>query len=408
MRFITRDTLELATAQPDADHEALPVSSHGARVRVVHIINDLTVGGAEMMLYKLLSSTDRERYDTTVVTLSSGGDLLRERIERLGVSVQCVGMRPPAPSPASLLRLVKLVRGLDPDLIQGWMYYGNLGAQLAARFLPRAPATVWNVRQSVPSLAKEKTLTALAIRLGARLSKRPAAIIYNSEKSAAQHESLGYDGSRARILHNGFDTTAFVPSVEARAAVRAELGLAPDALLVGLIGRFHPAKDHANFLRAAAAVSETHREAHFALSGRGVHGGNEALCETIARLKLGRSVHLLGERQDVARLMASFDIAVSSSAQEGFPNVIGEAMSCGVPCVVTDVGDSAKLVGRTGLVVPPRNADALAQAMLELIRLGRKERAKLGEAARARIRENFLLSSVIARYEALYADVLLK
>jgi glycosyltransferase involved in cell wall biosynthesis len=407
MRLITRDTLDLPAAPTDAAREALPVGRGGEAVRVVHIINDLTVGGAEMMLYKLLSSTDHTRYNKTVVTLSAGSDL-RERIEQLGVRVHCVGMRAPAPSPASLLRLVRLVRRLDPDLIQGWMYYGNLGAQLAASFSPRAPATVWNVRQSVYSLGQEKPLTALAIRLGARLSKRPAAIIYNSMKSAAQHESLGYDGGKARILHNGFDTAVFAPSTEARRGVRAELGLAPDALLVGMVGRFHPSKDHANFLRAAATLSESRTEVHFVLSGRSVQRDNDALCETVARFGLGNRVHMLGERQDVARLMASFDIVVSSSAQEGFPNVIGEAMSCGVPCVVTDVGDSAKLVGPTGLVVPPRNSDALAQALRELIRLGRDGRAKLGEAARERIRENFLLSSVIAQYEALYADILRK
>jgi glycosyltransferase involved in cell wall biosynthesis len=407
MRYVTRHTLDLPTARPDAARVALPVRRGGAPVRVVHVINDLTVGGAEMMLYKLLSSTDQALYNKTVVTLSAGRDL-RERIERLGVRVHCVGMRAPAPSPASLVRLVRLVRSLDPDLIQGWMYYGNLGAQLAAAFSPRAPVTVWNVRQSVYSLAHEKPLTSLAIRMGARLSKRPAAIIYNSTKSASQHESLGYDGGRAHILHNGFDTSAFAPSAEARAGVRAELGLAPDALLIGLVGRFHPAKDHANFLRAAAALSKDCPEVHFVLSGRGVQHGNDALRETIARLGLGNRVHLLGERQDVARLMASFDIVVSSSAQEGFPNVIGEAMSCGVPCVVTDVGDSAKLVGPTGLVVPPRNPDALAKAVRELINLGRNGRAKLGEAARERISENFLLSSVIAQYESLYRDLLRK
>lgn len=387
--------------------DALPArrDGDGAAIRIVHVINDLTVGGAEMMLYKLLSSTDHARHETTVVTLSNSGEL-RARVEQLGVRVHGVGMRPPAPSPASLLRLVRLVRRLDPDLIQGWMYYGNIAAQLAASFSPRHPATVWNIRQSVYSLAHEKPVTALAIRLGARLSSRPAAIIYNSMKSAAQHEALGYRGGKAHIIHNGFDTAAFAPSAEARAGVRVELGLTPDALLVGLIGRYHPAKDHANFLRAAAALSEGRPEARFVLSGRGVHQGNGALCESIERLGLGGRVHLLGERQDVARLMASFDIIVSSSSREGFPNVIGEAMACGVPCVVTDVGDSARLVGTTGLVVPPRNAEALAQAVRELIHLGLEGRAKLGAAARERIRENFQLESVIAQYESLYRDVL--
>lgn len=402
---MTPDTLDLPAARRDASDCALPARRCGAAaIRIVHVINDLTVGGAEMMLYKLLSSTDRARHDTTVITLRDGGEL-RNGIEGFGVRVYSLGMRPPAPSPASFLRLIRLVRRLNPDLIQGWMYYGNICAQLAATFSPRRPATVWNVR-SVYSLAQEPLVTALTIRLGARLSRRPAAIIYNSMKSAVQHESHGYRADKTRIIHNGFDTAAFAPSAEARASVRVELGLTPDALLVGLIGRYHPAKDHANFLRAAAALSEGRPEASFVLSGRGVHRGNDALCDAIGHLGLGGRVHLLGERQDVARLMASCDIIISSSSREGFPNVVGEAMSCGVPCVVTDVGDSANLVGPTGLVVPPRNHEALAQAGRELIHLGFNGRAKLGEAARARIRENFHLESVVAQYEALYNDVL--
>ncbi|HKO41868.1 MAG TPA: glycosyltransferase [Pyrinomonadaceae bacterium] len=403
--------IERSTDLPVAGHRAgedlLARRNGNEPLKIVHIISDLVVGGAEMNLYRLLSGIDLARYQTTVVTLRDGGEL-RERIKALGVEVYSLGMRPPAPSPGSLVRLIRLMRRLDPDLIQGWMYYGNLAAQFAAPLLSRRPVTVWGVRQSIYSLTREKPMTALAIWLSARLSKRPAAIIYNSTKGAVQHESIGYEGGKSRIIYNGFDLEAFAPSQKARLSVRAELGLPPDAMVIGLIGRYHPAKDHANFLSAAAILAKDHPEIHFVLSGRGVHRENRTLGAVMKPLGFNGNVHLLGERKDVARLMASFDISVSSSAREGFPNVVGEAMACGVPCVVTDVGDSAKLVGSTGLIVPPRNPEALAQAWRELVAMGASSRTQLGHAARERIRDNFQLPSIIGQYEELFTSVLQK
>ena len=398
---------DLPVAGRTAGEDLLARRNGDVPLKIVHVISDLVVGGAEMNLYRLLSGIDRARYDTTVVTLSDGGELC-ERVKDLGVQVYSLGMRSPAPSPRSLVRLIRLMRWLDPDLIHGWMYYGNLAAQFAATVLSGRPATVWGVRQSIYSLTREKPATALAIWLSARLSKRPSAIIYNSTKSAVQHESIGYEGGKARIIYNGFDLEAFTPSQEARLSVRAELGLPPDALVIGLIGRYHPAKDHANFLSAAAILAKDHPKIHFVLSGRGVHRENRRLGAVMKPLGFNGNVHLLGERQDMPRLMASFDISVSSSAREGFPNVVGEAMACGVPCVVTDVGDSAKLVGSTGLVVPPRNPEALAQAWRELMTLGASGRTQLGQAARERIRENFQLASVVGQYEELFKSVLQK
>lgn len=403
--------IERSTDLPAAGHRAgedlLARRNGDVPLKIVHIISDLVVGGAEMNLYRLLSGIDLARYQTTVVTLSDGGELC-ERVKALGVQVYSLGMRRPAPSPKSLVQLIRLMRRLEPDLIQGWMYYGNLAAQFAATLLSRRPATVWGVRQSIYSLAREKPTTALAIWLSARLSKRPAAIIYNSSKGAVQHESIGYDGGKSRIIYNGFDLEAFSPSQKARLSVRAELGLPPDAMVIGLIGRYHPAKDHANFLNAAAILAKDHPKIHFVLSGRGVHRENRSLGAVMKSLGFNGNVHLLGERDDVPRLMASFDISVSSSVREGFPNVVGEAMACAVPSVVTDVGDSAKLVGSTGLVVPPRSPEALAQACRELVTLGASGRAQLGQAARERIRENFHLEKIIGQYEELFKSVLEK
>jgi len=311
------------------------------------------------------------------------------------------------PGPASAWRLIRLVRNLRPDVIQGWMYHANLAAQLAGALNTGPVPVVWNIRGSSYVLRNEKPLTAATIWLGAKLSKLPVKIINNSKVSAVEHEQrLAYCAEKRHIIPNGFDTDLFTPSAEARISVRSELGLAEDALLIGLVARYHTMKDHANFLEAAAVLLKTHPRVHFVLAGEGIDIHNKNLLELINRFGVSSQVHLLGERSDTARITAALDIASSSSAfGEGFPNVVGEAMACGIPCVVTDVGDSGWIVGETGRVVPPRDALALAGAWQELIEIGDEQRQALGKEARRRVLKNFSLDAIVRQYEALYEQV---
>lgn len=375
-------------------------------VRIVHIINNLSIGGAEMMLYKLLSRTSRERFEPVVVSLIGRGTL-GDRIEALDVPVYSMGMKPQMPAPTAIWRLIRLVRRLRPDLIQGWMSHGNLAAQLAGAFAPGAGPVLWNVRRSLYSLDHEKFTSKAVIKLGARLSGLPAKILYNSRIGAIQHERFGYHTDKTLVIPNGFDTELFVPSTEARNVVRLELDISENGILIGLVGRYSPMKDHANFLRAAALLLRSHPDVHFVLSGRGVVWENHALGELIRELGIAEQVRLLGERADIPRLMAALDIASSSSAyDEGFPNVVGEAMSCGVPCVVTDVGDSAWVVGETGRVVPPRSSEALCAAWRELVEMGTAARRELGMRARQRIKDQFSIEKIVQQYEKVYGGQL--
>ena len=208
------------------------------------------------------------------------------------------------------------------------------------------------------------------------------------------------------VIPNGFDLAAFKPDAKARTAVREELGISQEALLIGLVGRFDPQKDHRNFVAAAARLRAYCPQVHFLLCGDGVNWNNAELTGWIGEAGLRQQFHLLGRREDMPRLTAALDISsTSSSYGEGFPNVIGEAMACGVACAITDVGDSAFIVGETGLVVPPRDPEALAHAWKKLIEMGPEGRQKLGETARKRILENFSLPDIVARYEALYKEV---
>ena len=382
----------VATPQPLPTHRPL---------RVLHIIPDLCVAGAEMKLYKLLAATKRDRFAPMVISLRDRGGL-REHIEALGIPVHSLGIRGSLPGPGSVRRLVQLVRELRPEVIHGWMYHGSLAAQFAAMFAREQPAVIWSVHQSLYSFAYEKWLTALVIRVNALLSRASRRIVYVSKTSASQHEAIGYNKERSLVFHPGFDTEKFAPSEEARLSVRRELGLDENAVLIGLIGRYHPVKDHGNFLRAAESLSRNQAHVRFVMVGKGVDQNNASLHKLIQDRRLEDRTHLLGERADVERIMAALDVVVSSSCSEGFPNVIGEAMSTGVPCIATAVSDLPEIVGATGRIVPARDSAALTEGIEELISLGRAGRQALGTAARARIIERYSVESSIAQYEELY------
>jgi len=371
------------------------------RIRILHVISDLSLAGAEMKLYKLLTFTNRKRFAPTVISMRDRGEL-RARIEELGIPVYTLGVRGSLPGPVSVLRLIRLVRQLRPDLIHGWMYHGNLAAQFAGMFTRRRAAVLWSIHQSLYTFVFEKRLTTFIIKLCARISGLPDKVIYNSKTSAAQHESVGYRKDKRVVLYYGFDTEKFAPSIEARREVRCELGLARDAILVGLAGRYHPIKDHSNFLLSAALLVKKYPNVRFVLCGKGVDGTNRSLLMKIRELGLTDFTYLLGERRDIERVIASLDIAVSSSYSEGFPNVVGEAMSSGVPCVVTEVSDLPEIVGTTGRMVPPRNARALARAIESLLAIGPERRRELGAAGRARIIERYSLDASVMLYESAY------
>ncbi len=380
-------------------------TSQQKRVKLVYIISDLSIGGAEMMLHKLLTETDRRRFEPVVISLVDSGSL-RTRIESLGIAVHTVKMKPGVPSPMGFWRLVRLLRRLKPDLVSGWMYHSCLAAQLASFFLPSRTRVVWNIHYSCDSLSAEKKLTAAVIKACAWLSKRASQIIFVSRASQLQHKPLGYNVDRSCVIPNGINVSDFVASTEARSSLRAELGIADDALLIGTMGRYHPIKDHANFLQAAALLSENYPEANFVLIGQGIDDQNANLLEMIRERGLLQRTYLLGQRDDIPRLAAALDIFSLSSYSESCPNVIGEAMACGVACAVTDVGDAASIVGETGRVVPSRNPRAMAEAWTSLIEVGPKGRLALGRAARSRVIERYRLELVVERYEALYTTIL--
>jgi len=373
-------------------------------IHVLHLITGLGVGGAERALEALIQAKNGSSICHRVVSMTDIGPVGAE-LASAGVSVQALEMRRGSPSPLALLRLVKTLRRSKPDILHCWMYHANLLGLVGGR-LARVPHIVWAVHSANEKLSGWRPLTRLVARLSAWLSRYPEIIVSAAESGKRVHAVWGYDTSKMVIIHNGYDLDKFRPSLEARDKVRRELGLSPDTLLVGMIARYDPAKDFRNFFQAASMLVERHSGVHFVMAGTAVSANNLELSRPIHELGLTAHFHLLGRRDDVPILSAALDVACLSSATEAFPNAVGEAMACGVPCVVTDVGDAALIVGDTGRVVPPKDPVALARGLAEMIDLGPGGRGLLGQSARKRVEERFSLARMVEAYESLYQSLM--
>lgn len=359
---------------------------------ILHVITDLRVGGAEMMLSRVTTAEPRLADETIVVSLLPDG-LLASTLGEAGIKVIELDFAKPAGIVSGLVRLAALIRRLRPDIVQGWMYHGDLAALVGLYLSARRGRTrlVWGIRCSDLDFSRYSRQLRLVVRACAALSGLPDVVTANSDAGMSSHRELGYRPRRAEILLNGIEVDRFRPDLEARAIVRAELGIAEDAILLAHVARVDPMKDHTGFLKAMAELPE--------IQALVVGAGTEALPPA-------GNLHRLGRRSDVARLFAAADLVVSSSAfGEGFSNTLAEGMSCGLPAVATDVGDARLIVGDTGLVIPPRDAGALIGAIRTLAAESVDQRLRRGARARARIVENFSLSRARQGFADLYATL---
>jgi len=373
-------------------------------IKVMHIITTLGPAGAETMLCRIASQMDGARFENEVVSITGILDLATS-MQAIGVRVRSLDMKTSAPNPMLVLRLAQWIRESKPDVIHTWMYHSNLLGSLASRMAGNVPV-VWSIHHSALDPRIDKSRTILVNRACAFLSRKfPARIVCCSEASLRIHKKLSYAAEKLDFVPNGIDLEQIKHDPAARASVREELGIAPDAILIGLAARFHPLKGHLNFVRAAARLVNQIPDVHFLLCGIGVTWQNSQLVRWIDEAGIRGRCHLLGLRQDVPRLFSGMDIATTASLSEAFPVAIGEAMACETPCVVTNVGDSALIVGETGLVVASGDPGALAEAWRKLIDAGPVVRRRLGMAARGRVKQFFALPAIVERYQAIYSEL---
>lgn len=372
--------------------------------KCLHIITGLNDGGAEAVLHRLVT-TDRENVHHIVSMMNDGkyGPLLRDA----GVQLTCLNMPQGKVTLRGLWQLWRLLRKEHPAVVQTWMYHADLIGGVVAR-LAGVRKVFWNIRHTTLDEKHSKRSTILVARLCARLSHWvPTAIVCCAQKALEVHRDLGYAARKMHVIANGYDLSRFSLNKQARTRLRAQWRISENQWLLGMVGRFDPQKDHHNFIEALSFLKKQSIDFRLVLVGREIHSENLQLREWFSKFELENNVQLLGQRTDVQDVMNALDVHVLSSAfGEAFPNVLAEAMACGTPVVTTDVGDAAVIVGDTGWVVPPKDATALAHALLQARRaMDDAEGWQLCRAAaRQRVEENFSLSRMVESYNALWRD----
>lgn len=369
-------------------------------IRIVHVISDLDAGGAEVMLAKLAGGMDGALFSNTVVSLTDEGQL-GERIKSSGVPVYTLGMKRGQPDVSALPKLIRLLRTLRPTILQSWLYHADLLSTLVVK-LAGSPILLWNVRCSDMDLTHYSALTRWTQKVLSWCSRVPAVVIVNSEAGKRQHERLGYRPRQWAVIPNGFDTEQFRPDPCARLSLRREWQIPDDAAIVALVARVDPMKDHATFLQAAHLIAQVRQNVYFVLAGK----DTTLLSSAVAAKGLASHTRLLGYCRRMEGIFPGVDVVCLTSAfGEGFPNVLGEAMACGIPCVATDVGDARDIIADTGMVVPSRDPVMLAKAIMNLTDRGPDDRRRLGRNARERVEERYSLARIIDRYGALYSEL---
>lgn len=332
-----------------------------------------------------------------VVTFYPGG-AFREALEESGAEVHSIDKRGRWDLIGFGLRLVRFLRQQEPEVVHGYLSVPNMFAVLAKPFLRRS-RIVLGIRSSDVDWSHYGLLTRLAQRAERWLSRFADLVIVNSRAGFNHASSTGWAVEKWCVIPNGIDVRTFHPDREGRERVRREWGVEAGQRIIGLVGRIDPLKDHGTFLRAAARFADDYPEAIFVCVGNGTGAYKEKMLLLACELGISKRLRWEKGRKDMKDVYNALDILCSASVSEGFPNVVGEAMACGVPCVVTDAGDSALIVGDAGVVVPRADPAALARGWGEMFERMEREGSELRERVRARVVENFAVERLIERTE---------
>lgn len=328
--------------------------------KVLHIITGLGDGGAEGVLTRLC--IHGKFVDHEVISLMDKGKY-GSVLEQANVRVHCLGMNPGKPNLFKFLKLIKLIRIINPDIVQTWMYHSDLLGGLAAKFTG-VEQIFWGIRNSTLVKKKSKRSTILIAHLCAHLSPFiPNKIICCAHKALQVHTEIGYQEDKLVVISNGYDLTKFKSEPSSGLVLREEFNIGKNEFLIGKVGRFDPFKDHSNLLNALSILMKQGLAFRCILVGKGLTANNIELYDKITALGLIDRVILAGQRTDIPAVMNALDLHVLSSSSEAFPNVLAEAMACGTPCVSTDVGDAKEIISKFGWIVSSQNSEKLAKSI---------------------------------------------
>ena len=369
-------------------------------IKVAFLIRSLETGGTERQLATLLPRLAKDRFDVTVFTFYDGGPFA-QTLAANNIRVVSLNKR----GRWDLLMIRRLVAELKrhrPAILHSYLVEPNVVASFIKPFLPDTKV-VWGLRASEMDLSKSDWFTRKNFKLQISRSSRADLAIFNSNAGRDYHERLGFRARQTVVIYPGIEADEFKPDPELRLRSRKDWWPNNDIVIVGLVGRLDPVKDHQTFLKAAAVLAVERPDCRFVCVGAGSGEYAAGLRRLGEDLGVADRLIWAGNRADMASVYNAFDIVCCSSLSEGFPNAVGEAMACDVPCVVTDVGDSAMLVGDTGVVIAPRDPQALAGGMKKCLNLMRTGSLP---GPRRRIVENFAVGRLVARTEDALTSVL--
>ncbi len=373
-------------------------------MKIMHVITGLSSGGAEAVLFRL-TTTDKQNSHQVISLMDEG--IYGERLISSGIQVHTLNMPRGRVTIRGISKLYMLFKNIKPDIVQTWMYHPDLIGGILAR-LAGVSSVIWGIRgpfnRELTSLQ-----TNITIRLCALFSKWvPSMIVSNSQHAAEVHEQAGYTSNKLICIPNGYPLDRFQPDEKCSKEFRREFNINHDDILIGMVARFDPYKDHENLFSALSILSREERQIACVLVGSDMKEGNQTLVKLIEKYDVQDMITLVGLRDDIPKVMAAIDIHVLSSVAESFPNVLAEAMACGTPCITTDVGDAALIVGNTGWVVPQSDPDVLAGAIRDALS-EKGNLAKWGgrkEACRKRVVENYTLERMIKSYNKVWGDAI--
>ncbi|WP_421782434.1 glycosyltransferase [Kiloniella litopenaei] len=363
---------------------------------IFHVITSLDSGGAERMLTRVVLNSVAELGDKKqiVISLRDFG-VYGEELSRNGVEVFSLNLHR-GNRLSALCKLYKIFKKYTPVIVMTWLYHADLIGTIFS-IIFGVKHLFWNVRCSNINFSKYSKLTWLTVRVLSYFSSIPTAIIVNSKVGKREHAKLGYKPKEWIYIPNGFDVDEFSPDATLRQQVREDLGV-EESVVVGIIARTDPQKDYNTFLKASALLVKKDKSIKFLLVGKGTD-------ELRIPDELKENVMCLGARRDVASLLQAMDVFVLSSAYgEGFPNVLGEAMAVGVPCITTDVGDAAELVQGIGEIVEPQKAEMLSSTIGRLLEEGKGGLLRRAILGRERIVGNYTVGKITRKYLEVYSS----
>ena len=382
---------------------------------MLHLITGLGVGGAENQLVNLMKVWINGPIRHVVVSLTDDGPMA-EPLRELGIKVVALNTKRNWTSLSAVPKFSAIVQQVRPDVIQTWMYHADLIGGLVAK-LRKIPC-VWNIRQANLSPEVNRRSTLATMRLCASLSPFvPHRIVTNAYLAKDVHVAAGYQAHKFVIIPNGFNTQTFEYKPQLRDIVRSQLGIQQDAFVIGHVARLDPQKDHGTLFKAIKTHLAQNASTVFLLIGSGLQADNPTVQAWLKEYGItphssasetpqASGLRLLGRRSDVPDLLNAMDAFVLTSRGEAFPNVLGEAMLSGVPCVSTDVGDVRSIVGDTGFVTDVGDVDAIESAWTRLIQETESERTARREQCIRRIQDNYSMPAISKQYEVLYRSLL--